>query len=175
MFSASNVHSDAFLLVYSITSRQSLDMLDMWSRMVLEECENRAEDGRVWPGVMVVGNKCDLGREREVSASEGLEWARSRGFGFMETSARECVNVEETFSALVRRVVEARRAHSTGQPRPLPPTSPSYLRSPNPDSASYMTEKTAASPRIGTSTSTNRFPQQQQKQKGGFFRSLRCW
>lgn len=100
MFSASNVHSDAFLLVYSITSRQSLEMLDLWARMVADECANRAEDGRIWPGVMVVANKCDLGREREVSAAEGLDWARSRGYGFMETSARDCVNIEETFSGM---------------------------------------------------------------------------
>ncbi|KAF2219862.1 ras family-domain-containing protein [Elsinoe ampelina] len=118
MFSASNVHADAFLLVYSITSRQSLEMLGVWERMVEEECMNRRERGAVWPGVMVVGNKCDLGAEREVSSSEGLEWARRRGYGFMETSARECVNVEETFSALVRRVVEARRMHAQGHVQP---------------------------------------------------------
>jgi len=41
-----------------------------------------------------------------------LEWARARGCGFMETSARECVNVEETFALIVRRVVEARRLHA---------------------------------------------------------------
>ncbi|KAF2155230.1 ras-domain-containing protein [Myriangium duriaei CBS 260.36] len=176
MFSASNVHSDAFLLVYSITSRQSLEMLDVWSRMVQEEWYNREEDGRVRPGVMVVGNKCDLGREREVTAAEGLEWARSRGYGFMETSARECVNVEETFSALIRRVVEARRMHATGEPSPLPPNSPQALRSPYLDSASYKTEKTAGSPRVGTSASTNKFPQSQQQQsKKGFWSSLKCW
>ena len=47
---------------------------------------------------VVVGNKCDLKDMREVSAKEGLEWARGRGCGFMETSAREMVNIEETFA-----------------------------------------------------------------------------
>lgn len=39
----------------------------------------------------------------------GLEWARRNGCGFMETSARNTVNIEETFALIVRRVVEARR------------------------------------------------------------------
>lgn len=47
---------------------------------------------------VVVGNKVDLKARREVSARQGLEWARGRGCGFMETSAREMVNIEETFA-----------------------------------------------------------------------------
>lgn len=49
----------------------------------------------------VVGNKCDLKEGRMVSAREGLERARAEGCGFMETSAREMVNVEETFACKV--------------------------------------------------------------------------
>ena len=45
---------------------------------------------------------------------KGLEWARRRGCGFMETSARLEVNIEETFALIVRRVVEARRLAENG-------------------------------------------------------------
>ena len=58
----------------------------------------RKDDGRVAPIMIVAGNKCDLAEMRKVSAQEGLRWARERRCGFMETSARECVNVEETFA-----------------------------------------------------------------------------
>lgn len=61
------------------------------------------------PIKIVAGNKVDLAGDREVPAREGLEWARKHGCGFMETSARERVNVEETFGLIVRRVVEGRR------------------------------------------------------------------
>jgi len=61
------------------------------------------------PVKIVAGNKVDLANSRQVPAREGLEWARRHGCGFMETSARERVNVEETFGLIVRRVVEARR------------------------------------------------------------------
>lgn len=61
------------------------------------------------PVKIVAGNKCDLKDARVITSRQGLEWARKRGCGFMETSAREMVNIEETFALIVRRVVEARR------------------------------------------------------------------
>ncbi|PNS21357.1 T-complex protein 1 subunit zeta [Sphaceloma murrayae] len=166
MFSAQNVHADAFLLVYSITSRQSLEMLEVWERMVEDECENRREAGRVWPGIMVVGNKCDLGQEREVSSREGLEWARKRGYGFMETSARECVNVEETFSALVRRVVEARKMHAQGLTQPSSPLPGKHTM----DGGSYD-EKTSPSLKQGPNGGYG----QDQPKKKGFWSKLSCF
>ena len=46
----------------------------------------------------------------------------------METSAREMVNVEETFALIVRRVVEARLRHIHGGQ--LPVTSPGIFLAP---------------------------------------------
>lgn len=51
---------------------------------------------------------------RVVSSKIGWEWAKGKNCGFMETSAREMVNIEETFALIVRRVVEARRQHGAG-------------------------------------------------------------
>lgn len=98
MWSASNLNSDAFLLVYDITSAPSLQALGFFTEMIEVEREARAERGECWPAIMVAGNKCDLQAQRQVGAREGLEWAKLRGCGFMETSAREMVNVEETFA-----------------------------------------------------------------------------
>ena len=50
------------------------------------------------PVKIVAGNKCDLKDGRAVSARDGLAYARKHGCGFMETSAREMVNIEETFT-----------------------------------------------------------------------------
>ncbi|ELR02919.1 hypothetical protein VC83_02677 [Pseudogymnoascus destructans] len=68
-----------------------------------------SEASELKPVKIVAGNKVDLASSRRVPAREGLEWARRHGCGFMETSARERVNVEETFGLIVRRVVEVRR------------------------------------------------------------------
>ena len=92
--------SDAFLLVYDITSSSTLQALDTFHAMVDAETEIRRDDGKVPPIMIVAGNKCDLAEMRKVSAQEGLRWARERGCGFMETSARECVNIEETFACM---------------------------------------------------------------------------
>jgi GTPase KRas protein len=130
MWASSNLKSDAFLLVYDITNRDSLDVLgefndlieievetrlDAWER---ERVSNKKKGGRgnemgpVTPIKIVAGNKCDLQESRQVPAQVGLEWARKRGCGFMETSARNTVNIEETFALIVRRVVQARREAS---------------------------------------------------------------
>lgn len=98
LWAASNLKSDAFLLVYDITSASSLEALDYFMEMIDMEEENRLDNGKVGPVKIVAGNKCDLQGQRKVSAREGLEWARSRKCGFMETSAREMVNIEETFA-----------------------------------------------------------------------------
>ena len=68
-----------------------MEMIDM-------EEENRIDSGKVPPVKIVAGNKCDLQSQRQIGAQKGLEWARKRKCGFMETSAREMVNIEETFA-----------------------------------------------------------------------------
>ncbi|KAJ6115098.1 ras small monomeric GTPase [Penicillium sp. IBT 16267x] len=134
LWTAATLQSDAFLLVYDITNPSSLETLDHFIEMINMEAKQRVEDNQrlrkelgptAGPGVgtpppvkIVAGNKCDLKDGRAVTAREGLEYARRRGCGFMETSAREMVNIEETFAHLVRRVIEARRVHLQGPGRP---------------------------------------------------------
>ncbi|KAH8548324.1 hypothetical protein BGW37DRAFT_401192, partial [Umbelopsis sp. PMI_123] len=47
-------------------------------------------------------NKSDLGRDRQVSSHEGRDLARSFGCTFVETSAKQRVNVDEAFFHVVR-------------------------------------------------------------------------
>ena len=86
------------LLVYDITAASSLDNLDYFMQMIDIECDTRQDAGTVQPVKIVAGNKCDLKDERVISSRQGLEYARAKGCGFMETSAREMVNIEETFA-----------------------------------------------------------------------------
>jgi len=98
LWAASNLKSDAFLLVYDITQPSSLDALDYYMDMIDMEEETRIDSGKVPPVRIVAGNKCDLQSARQVRSPQGLEWARRKRCGFMETSAREMVNIEETFA-----------------------------------------------------------------------------
>ncbi|KAL2823517.1 P-loop containing nucleoside triphosphate hydrolase protein [Aspergillus cavernicola] len=139
LWAASNLKSDAFLLVYDLTSESSLSALDYFMDMIEMETDQRAEDnvrllkelgnsarglevGMAPPIRIVAGNKCDLKDSRVISAREGLEYARKHSSGFMETSAREMVNIEETFALLVRRVVESRRQHNQNNQELIKPT-----------------------------------------------------
>jgi len=54
---------EGFLLVYSITSRQSFEEITTFQQQIL-----RVKDKDYFP-MVVVGNKCDLENEREVTRS----------------------------------------------------------------------------------------------------------
>ncbi|KAB2105408.1 hypothetical protein AG0111_0g5695 [Alternaria gaisen] len=161
LWAASNLQSDAFLLVYDITSANSLDALDYFMEMIEMETENRLDNGKIPPIKCVVGNKCDLQGQRVVEAKTGLEWARRRKCGFMETSAREMVNIEETFALLVRRVVEARRLTAGDGPANRTAALPLHSnpnRDPNDYAAHTPNEKDS-----------------EDEPKQSFWRKLKCW
>lgn len=190
MWASSNLGADAFLLVYDITSRDSLDALQYFDDLIDMEAETRLDNAerarraglnpvlagggagsRTIPPIKIIaGNKCDLQESRQVSAAVGLEWARKRGCGFMETSARLEVNIEETFALIVRRVVERRRLaelgvldnmemNARGMTKPLTPLpvgEDDEKRSPGLRGPDINGEK------LG-------------RGQGGFWKRLRCW
>ena len=46
---------------------------------------------------LLVGNKCDLEAQRQVTTEEGKELADRLGIKFIETSAKSATNVEKSF------------------------------------------------------------------------------
>ncbi|KAJ6258979.1 hypothetical protein Dda_5874 [Drechslerella dactyloides] len=89
---------EGFLLVYSITSRDSFEEIVQFQQQIL-----RVKDKDYFP-LVVVGNKCDLEHDRQVSAEEGKSLAASFGCPFKETSAKTRMNVDEAFHELVREI-----------------------------------------------------------------------
>ena len=67
------------------------------------------------PIFMLVGNKCDKTYEREVSKEEGAQLARQFGCEFIETSAKQRINVDEAFSSLVREIRRYNRVRHSQQ------------------------------------------------------------
>lgn len=84
--------------MYDITNANSLSNLDHFLQLIEMESEQRIDAGAVMPVKIIAGNKCDLANMRQVKSAQGLEYARRHGCGFMETSARNMVNIEETFA-----------------------------------------------------------------------------
>jgi len=87
-----------FILVYAITSRSSFDEIASFRDQIL-----RVKDKDKVPMVLV-GNKCDLETERQVTTGEGADLAKTFGCPFNESSAKTRINVEETFYELVREI-----------------------------------------------------------------------
>ncbi|TPX42506.1 hypothetical protein SeLEV6574_g05567 [Synchytrium endobioticum] len=89
---------EGFLLVYSMTSRSSFEEIQTFHQQILRVKE------RDWFPVVLVGNKCDLESERAVTQDEGRSLAKQYNCRFLETSARNKVNVDDAFYALVRAI-----------------------------------------------------------------------
>ncbi|KAM9307560.1 GTP-binding protein GEM [Gastrophryne carolinensis] len=89
---------DAYLIVYSITDRASFEKASEL-RIQLR----RARQKENIP-IILVGNKCDLVRCREVSIAEGRACAVVFDCKFIETSAAVQHNMKELFEGIVRQV-----------------------------------------------------------------------
>lgn len=92
------------LIVYDLTKEKTFNTLDKWIADVKKHC------GEI--PLVILGNKKDLVDEIEVATSAGEEklkeienrWA-SPVF-FYETSAKEDISVNESFSTLARKILE---------------------------------------------------------------------
>ncbi|XP_060627558.1 GTP-binding protein Di-Ras3 [Anolis sagrei] len=94
----------AFMLVYSVTSRQSIEELQAIYDQI---CQIKGDIQKV--PIMLVGNKSD-DTQREVDANEGEVLATKWKCSFMETSAKMNYNVQELFQELLN--LEKRRSVS---------------------------------------------------------------
>ncbi|CAO2641346.1 GTP-binding protein Di-Ras1 [Meriones unguiculatus] len=94
----------AFILVFSVTSKQSLDELSPIYKLIVQ-IKGSVED----IPIMLVGNKCDE-TQREVHTREAQAVAQEWKCAFMETSAKMNYNVKELFQELL--TLETRRSVS---------------------------------------------------------------
>ena len=78
-----------FFVVYAINDRRTLE----YACELLFDIRRSIENGF---NFLLVGNKCDLD-DRQVSSEEGSEVADEFGGIFIETSAKESINVNESF------------------------------------------------------------------------------
>ena len=87
---------EGFILVYSITERRSFEELWRFKEMI-----DRVRNYEPVP-VVLVGNKCDLQRKRQVATHDGEAMAKEFDCPFFESSAALRHNVDEMFYEIVR-------------------------------------------------------------------------
>ena len=86
------------LIVFDITKRSSFEHLEDW----ITEAKFHIEPHKAV--YLVVGHKSDDSERRAVTFKEGKQFAERHGLRYIETSAVNGENVEETFSAVAREV-----------------------------------------------------------------------
>ena len=59
--------------------------------------------------MVVVGNKCDLSDQRQVTKEQGIKLAKEWNVPFFETSAKTNINCQESYYQVVREIFKFER------------------------------------------------------------------
>ncbi|XP_071035979.1 ras-related protein Rap-1b isoform X2 [Parasteatoda tepidariorum] len=103
-----------FVLVYSLTDKSTFNDLQDLREQVLRM------KGRDDVPIILVGNKCDLEDEREISQDEAANLAKLfNNCTFIESSAKDDINFSEIFSELVRQMIMGPVSESPASESPV--------------------------------------------------------
>uniref|UniRef100_A0A669D701 RAB22A, member RAS oncogene family n=3 Tax=Pseudocrenilabrinae TaxID=318546 RepID=A0A669D701_ORENI len=89
--------SAAAIIVYDITKEDSFQTLKNW----VKELRQHGPPNIV---VAIAGNKCDLSDAREVPEKDAKDYADSIHAIFVETSAKNAININEVFVEISKRI-----------------------------------------------------------------------
>ena len=99
---------EGFLLVFAINDKESFTLLKGKYERILKG------KGTKCP-ILLVGNKQDLEKERQVTYAEAKEQADSWEIEYMETSAKTNFNCKEALEKLAREVIK-KNSNDSGCP-----------------------------------------------------------
>ena len=101
--------AQGILLVYDVTDRRSFESIRNWISQIQQHAD-------VHVNKILVGNKCDMTDEKVVSTQEGENLAKEFGIPFAEVSAKNDINVDQSFKDLATAVKERLQADGQGAP-----------------------------------------------------------
>merc|ERR1739848_375955 len=92
--------ADGIVVVFDLCDRDSFNHVDDWctevNRFVSETTKK-----------ILIGNKCDVSSQRQVSTEEGRKKAEDLGMIFIEASAKDATNVEPAFQMITKELITA--------------------------------------------------------------------
>ena len=91
--------SHGLLLVYDVTSEKSFNNLDTW----LNEIKSNIKDRQITK--ILIGNKCENVKNREVQFSDAEEFALKNNLTYLETSAKTAENVTLAFEHIIKQLI----------------------------------------------------------------------
>jgi len=83
------------LLVYDVTDDKSFANIRNWIRNIEQHASENVNK-------ILIGNKCDLVDKKVIDTARGKALADEYGIKFMETSAKNSINVDDAFTTLAR-------------------------------------------------------------------------
>ncbi|ETO33432.1 small GTPase Rab1A [Reticulomyxa filosa] len=95
----SYLRGDAIGIVYDVTNRDSFKNLHIW----FTEVERYARDDAI---IVLIGNKCDLVEDRQVSLNEALPYAKLHNISHIETSAKTGAGMIDLFGLFLENSVK---------------------------------------------------------------------
>ena len=99
-FNESNYRgAHGIMIVYDLSNRQSFQNIESWLDNIDKFAPKKLQK-------ILVGAKCDLESQREISFEEGVKFAEKHGLDFMETSAKESLNVDSAFGKLIDQILK---------------------------------------------------------------------
>jgi len=92
-------YADALVVLYDITSRESFEKCQIRLHSLRERCPRSGL-------FLLMGNKCDLEEERQVSFEEGSMLEEEWGLRFFEISAKTGENINYTIQYIQNELIE---------------------------------------------------------------------
>jgi len=91
-------NAEGIIIAFSLTSAESFENLGKW----MSEIEQNASISNCVK--IIVGTKCDLDADKEVSYKDASKFAKSHNALYFETSAKSGFQIQEAFSSVANEV-----------------------------------------------------------------------
>uniref|UniRef100_A0A7N0RGS8 Uncharacterized protein n=1 Tax=Kalanchoe fedtschenkoi TaxID=63787 RepID=A0A7N0RGS8_KALFE len=99
------------IIVYDVTEMESFTNVKQW----INEIDRYANDSVC---KLLVGNKCDLVESKVVDTQMGQALADELGIPFLETSAKDAINVEQAFLTMASAIKDKIGSQPSANKRP---------------------------------------------------------
>ena len=76
------------VIVYDVTKQETFDQVNFWLREIAQFGNENCQK-------LLIGNKCDLVNQKVVDTQAAQELSDRLGISFLETSAKDSINVEK--------------------------------------------------------------------------------
>ena len=85
------------IILYDITNKNSFINIQNWIKLIKETNDSIP--------YVLAGNKCDLTNQRAVEEEEAIKFSKENNINFMETSAKQDINIIDCVNSFVQKIV----------------------------------------------------------------------